>query len=177
MDAHYRNWLFSLRQWFSKCDPGMRKGSIIWELVMYANYWASVWESKTLGVESSSLLISPPGDFWCSPWDGWMASPTQCTWVWVNSGSWWWTGRPGVLPGRTERVGHDWVTELNWTESPNLFLLFQKLRIPAWDSLFHLRYFLHLKSQNLTDNGDQIFTWYSSGKHMDRMGLRTSKFL
>ena len=51
-------------------------------------------------------------------WDGWMASPTQCTLVWVNSGSWWWTGRPGVLRFmRSQRVGHDWVTEwLNWTE-------------------------------------------------------------
>ena len=50
-------------------------------------------------------------------WDGWMASPTQWTWVWVNSGSWWWTGRPGVLQFMgTQRVGHDCVTELNWTE-------------------------------------------------------------
>ena len=48
-------------------------------------------------------------------WDGWMASPTQCTWVWVNSGSWWWTGRPGVLQFMgSQRVGHNWVTELNW---------------------------------------------------------------
>ena len=49
-------------------------------------------------------------------WDGWMASPTRCTWVWVNSGSWWWTGRPGVpwFMG-SQRVSHDWVTELNWT--------------------------------------------------------------
>ena len=47
-------------------------------------------------------------------WDGWMASPTQWTWVWVNSSSWWWTGRPGVLQSMgTQRVGHDWVTELN----------------------------------------------------------------
>ena len=46
-------------------------------------------------------------------WDGWMASPTQCTWVWVNSGSWWWTGRPGVLRFMgSQRVGHDWMTEL-----------------------------------------------------------------
>ena len=45
-----------------------------------------------------------------------MASPTQWTWVWVNSGSWWWTGRPGVLRFMgSQRVGHDWVTELNWT--------------------------------------------------------------
>ena len=49
-------------------------------------------------------------------WDGWMASPTQWTWVWVNSGSWWWTGRPGVLQSMgSQRVGHDWATELNWT--------------------------------------------------------------
>ena len=49
-------------------------------------------------------------------WDGWMASPTQWTWVWVNSRSWWWTGRPGVLQSMgSQRVGHDWVTELNWT--------------------------------------------------------------
>ena len=40
------------------------------------------------------------------------------TWLWVNSGSWWWTGRPGVLRFmRSQRVGHGWVTELNWTES------------------------------------------------------------
>ena len=48
-------------------------------------------------------------------WDGWMASLTQWTWVWVDSGSWWWTGRPGVLQFMwSQRVGHDWATELNW---------------------------------------------------------------
>ena len=51
-------------------------------------------------------------------WDGWMASLTQWTWVWVNSGSWWWTGRPGVLQSTgSQRVGHDWATELNWTDA------------------------------------------------------------
>ena len=48
-------------------------------------------------------------------WDGWMASPTRWTWVWVNSGSWWWTGRPVMLRFMgSQRVGHDWVTEVNW---------------------------------------------------------------
>ena len=48
-------------------------------------------------------------------WDGWMASPAGCTWVWANSGSWWWTGKPGVLHSiGSQRVEHDWVTELNW---------------------------------------------------------------
>ena len=50
-------------------------------------------------------------------WDSWMASVTQRTWVWVNSGSWWWTGRPGVLWFMgLQRVRHDWVTELNLTD-------------------------------------------------------------
>ena len=48
-------------------------------------------------------------------WDGWMASLTRWTWVWVNSRSWWWTGRPGVLQFMgLQRVGHEWATELNW---------------------------------------------------------------
>ena len=48
-------------------------------------------------------------------WDGWMASPTQWRWVWVYSGSWWWTGRPGVLQSMgSQRVWHNWATKLNW---------------------------------------------------------------
>ena len=48
---------------------------------------------------------------------GWMASPTRWTWVWVNSGSWWWTGRPDVLRFMgSQRVRYDWATKLNWTE-------------------------------------------------------------
>ena len=49
-------------------------------------------------------------------WDGWMASLPRWTWVWVSSRSWWWTGRTGILQSmESQRVGHDWVTELNWT--------------------------------------------------------------
>ena len=51
-------------------------------------------------------------------WDGWMASQNLWTWVWVKSGSWWWTGRPGVLRFmRLQIVRHDWATELNWSTS------------------------------------------------------------
>ena len=50
-------------------------------------------------------------------WDGWMASSTQWTWVWVSSGSWWWTGRPGVLQSMgLQIVGHNWAIELNWKQ-------------------------------------------------------------
>ena len=50
-------------------------------------------------------------------WDGWMASVTRWTWIWASSRSRWWTGKPGVLQSMgLQRVGHDWVTGLNWTE-------------------------------------------------------------
>ena len=69
-------------------------------------------------------------------WDGCMASPTQWTWVWVDSGSWWWTGRPGVL-GFTglKRVGHNWVTELTeprWVQR-HIFLSTSSLNLPLFD--------------------------------------------
>ena len=50
-------------------------------------------------------------------WDGWTASLTRQTWVWVNSRRWWWTGRPGVLQFMgSQRAWHYWATELNWTD-------------------------------------------------------------
>ena len=88
--------------------------------------WCWRWNSNTLATSCKELThLKRP---WCwerlkavgegdnRGWDGWMASLTQWTWVWVNSGSWWWTGRPGVLRFMgSQRVGHDWATELNWT--------------------------------------------------------------
>ena len=66
-------------------------------------------------------------------WYGWMASPTQWTWVWVDSGSWWWTGMPGVLQFMgSQRVRHDWATELNWHKG---FLIVNKAETDVfWDS-------------------------------------------
>ena len=61
-----------------------------------------------------------------------MASPTQWTWVWVNSGSWWWTERPGMLGFASmgsQRVWHDWGSELNWTESFEMNLLIDSTSI------------------------------------------------
>ena len=50
-------------------------------------------------------------------WDGWMTSLTQWAWVWVNSVSWWWTGKPGVLQSMgLRRVWYNWAIELNWTD-------------------------------------------------------------
>ena len=51
-------------------------------------------------------------------WDGWMASPAQWTWVFASSGSWWCTGRPGMLQSvGSQRVGHDWASEVNWKQT------------------------------------------------------------
>ena len=68
-----------------------------------------------------------------------MVSPTQWTWVLVNSASWWWTGRPGVLLFMgSRRVRHDWTTELNWTDPGKLdsMLLTAKVKVkslsPVW---------------------------------------------
>ena len=62
-------------------------------------------------------------------WDGWTASPTQWKWVCVDSGSWWWTGRPGVLQFMgSQRVRHDWLTELNWT---HLSIIYISLNLPV----------------------------------------------
>ena len=71
-------------------------------------HWKRLWSWKGLGAGGE-------GDD--RGWDGLMASRTRWTWVWVNSGSWWWAGRPGVLWFMgSQRVGHDWATELNLTE-------------------------------------------------------------
>ena len=71
-------------------------------------------------------------------WDGWMASPTRWTWVWVNSGSWWLTERPGVLRFMgSQRVGHDWVTELNWTLYPvSEWIIYSKIWMTMASELY-----------------------------------------
>ena len=79
-------------------------GYLMLELTHWKRPWC--WEGLGAGGEGDDR-----------GWDGWMALSTRWTWVWVNSGSWWWTGRPGVLRFMgSQRVGHNWATELNWTE-------------------------------------------------------------
>ena len=95
--------------------------------------WCWSWNSNTLATWCKELthLKSP----WCwerlsagegddRGWDGWMVSPTQWTWVWVDPGSWWWTGRPGVLWFMgSQRLGHSWAIELtDWQTMVSLSL-------------------------------------------------------
>ena len=79
---------------------------VLWPRHAELTHWKRLWCWEGLGAGGE-------GDD--RGWDGWMASLTGWTWVWVNPGSWWWTGRPGVLRFMgSQRVGHDWATELNW---------------------------------------------------------------
>ena len=97
LGVFWREWCWSWNSstWATSCE----------ELINWKRLWC--WEG--LGAEGE-------GDD--RGWDGCMASLTRWTRVWVNSQSWWWTGRPGVLRFMWwQRVRHDWATELNWKDS------------------------------------------------------------
>ena len=95
-------------------NDAIAETSVLWpphvKSWLIGKYWC--WEGLGAGGEGDDR-----------GWDGWMASRTQWTWVWVNSRNWWWTGRPGILWFMgLQRIGHDWVTELteltDWYLSP-----------------------------------------------------------
>ena len=72
---------------------------------------------RTDSFEKTLMMGKAGGEGDDRGWDGWMASLTQWTWVWASSASWWWARKPGMLQSMgLQRVRHDWVTELNWTE-------------------------------------------------------------
>ena len=91
---------------FGRIDAKSWKSSTLVTSCQELTHWKRLWCWEGLGAGRE-------GDD--RGWDGWMASLTRWMWVWVNSGSWWWTGRPGVLRFMgSQRVGHEWATELNW---------------------------------------------------------------
>ena len=93
--------------------------------------WCWSWNSNTLATSCEELThwkrpwcwegLKAGGEGDDRGWNGWKALPTRWTWVWVNSASWWWTGRPGELQVMgSRRVGHDRVAELNWNSINSL---------------------------------------------------------
>ena len=97
LDIHWKDWCWS---WNANTLATWCKEWTYWK-----RPWC--WERLKAGGEGDDR-----------GWDGWMPSPTQWTWVWVNSRSWRWTGKPGMLQSMgSQRVGHDWATEMNWTFS------------------------------------------------------------
>ena len=121
--------------------PVHPKGNQSW--VFTWKDWCWSWNSNTLATWCEDLTHSKRP--WCwerlkagregddRGWDGWMGSLTQWTWVWVNSRIWWWTGRAGMLLSMgSQRVGHNWVTELNWTHSSILAWKIPWTEEPVW---------------------------------------------
>ena len=106
-------------------QPVHPKGDQSWVFIL--KDWCWSWNSNTLAPWCEELtylkrpwfgeILRAWGEWDDRAWgDSWMALPTQWTWVWVDSGSWWWTGRPGVLWFMGSQIVRDkWVTELNWT--------------------------------------------------------------
>ena len=102
LSVHWKDWCWS---WNSNPLATWCEGLTHWK-----RPWC--WERLKAGGEGGKR-----------GWDSWMASLTQWTCVWVDSWSWWWTGRPGVLQFMgSQRVRHDWATELNWTELKARFM-------------------------------------------------------
>ena len=96
-------------------------------LGVHWNDWCCSWDSNTLATWCEELTQMKRPSCWARlraggegdeiGWDGWVASPTQWTWVWLKSRSWWWTGRPGLLQFMgSQKVRHDWATKLNWID-------------------------------------------------------------
>ena len=113
----------------------------------YWKHWCWSWNSNTLATWCEELT------HWKRPWcwerlkargegnnrrlDGWMASPTWWTWVWANSKSWWWTGKPGVLQSVGSQSGtqlRDW-TELSIKKYNIIFVLYSSVQSVMSDSL------------------------------------------
>ena len=126
--------------------------------------WCYSWNSSTLATSCKELTHWKR--LWCweglgagregadRGWDGWMASLTWWTWVWVNSGRWWWTGRPGVMRFMgSQRDGRDWATELNWIDE-----------LESWRSLSgthscRVSYKANVNVMALTCYGSHVTVW------------------
>ena len=107
LNIHWKDWCWNSNTLATWCEK--------------PTHWKRLWCWEGLGAR---------GEGNDKGWDGWMASLTRWTWVWVNSGSWWWTGRPGVLWFMgSQRVRHDWVIwSLIWSEWPNGFPYFLQFK-------------------------------------------------
>ena len=102
---------------FVECEMASPSAKDIGQETPFKNA-PTLWEEKLLllfSIQFHSLFWRTPLFYYDRGWDVWMASPMRWTWVWVGSRSWWWTGKPGVLQSTgSQRVGHNWVTKLNW---------------------------------------------------------------
>ena len=120
---HWRIDVFELWCWrrLLRVPWTLSNQSILKEISPKYSCWS--WNCNTLATQYEEMThwkrpwcwerLKEGGERDNKEWHGWMASPTQWTWVCVGSRSWWWTGKPGMLQSmESQRVGHNWVTEL-----------------------------------------------------------------
>ena len=118
-EAHTDSRLLQTKSWMGSgmgllhaCDLSLVIGDSLYYLATWCKeltHWKRPWFWERLKAGGQGDKDEGRG------WGGWMASPTQWTWVWTRSRSWWWTRRPGVLQSMgSQRAGHNWVIELNW---------------------------------------------------------------
>ena len=103
--------------------------------------WNWSWNSNTLATWCEELThwkrlrcwerLKVEGEGDDRGWNGRMASPTQWTWVWTSFGSWWWTGKPGVVQPMGPQ-SQTQVTEMNWTDNPKICNERLRTLIPVW---------------------------------------------
>ena len=136
--------------------------------------WCWSWNSNTLVTSCEELIhwkrpwcwegLGVGGEGHDRRWDSWMASPARWTWVWVNSRSWWWTGSPGMLEFMgLQRVGHDWVTELNWTELMVVFCALTLSFCVGWSSSYNI---ILVRHKTFVLDGYVLFLLYTAFPHM-----------
>ena len=135
------------------------------DLNIHCKDWCWSWNSNTLSTWCKELThwkrpwcwerLKAGGEGDDRVWDGWMASPTQWTWVWVNSGSWWWTGRPGVLWSMgSQRLRHDWVTEQHQQRHKQLN------RAVGFERKHNHSKILIVVFQQKFENRDHVVSWH-----------------
>ena len=106
--------------------------------------WPPDVKNWLIGKDPDAGKLKAEGEGDDRGWDGWMASPTQWTWVWASSRNWWWTGKPGVLQSMgSQRVGHDWVTKLN--------LIILRIKLEFWKMRTRNYYFHSEKKAKRND--------------------------
>jgi len=125
-------------------------GHLMWRTTHLKRPWC--WERLKAGGEGDDR-----------GWDGWMAAPTWWTWVWASSGSWWWTGKPGMLQSMgSQKVRHDWMTELtDWHKTINFF----SLHTLVWVG------FLRFATERSLANWINLIKQNSSAAHYHHIGM------
>ena len=105
------------------------------------------------------------------------ASPTQWTWVWVNSRSWWWTGRPGMrwFMG-SQRVGHNWATELNWTDELGMEFLGHMVILCLTSSVDTLHFYSRITLSSWSLTSGSRFIWSCGLTSGSQLTLRQDWF-